>query len=101
MRVRNRGLELGLGSGLGSYCCTSIIGAMVRPKTPIPSPNPSPNPNPNPNPSPSPSPSPSPNQVHPKTPIEDQDEMSSLLQIPVVTARGRSRGRVVVRGSEP
>ena len=23
-------------------------------------------------------------QVHPKTPIEDQDEMSSLLQVPVV-----------------
>ena len=37
-------------------------------------------PNPNPNPSRNPDPSPTPHQVHPKTPIEDQDEMSSLLQ---------------------
>ena len=34
-------------------------------------------------------------QVHPKTPIEDQDEMSSLLQVPVV-AGAVNRGSDVI-----
>lgn len=32
--------------------------------------------------------------VHPKTSIEDQDELSSLLQVPLVVSAGRSSARV-------